>query len=72
MGFRSGRGIKEERSRWDSNDHEHGRVRHNSGSHAQPPNAPPHLPNTPQRMPPNYDRAIYSNTGADGERWRER
>lgn len=71
--FRSGRG-KEERSRWDPNEHERdGRVRHNSGTYSQPPTAS-HLPNTPQRMPPNYDgrdRAMYSNSG-DTERWRER
>lgn len=69
--FRSGRG-KDERSRWDTNtnDHEHGRVRHNSGSHSQPP-IPPHLPNTPQRMPPNYDgrdRTMY--IAGDTDRWR--
>lgn len=70
--FRPGRG-KEERTRWDPVDHEHVRVRHNSGSHSQPPIPPPHLPNTPQRMPPNYegrDRASY-NAG-DAERWRDR
>lgn len=67
--FRSGR-SKDERSRWDTNDHEHGRVRHNSGSHSQPP-IPPHLPNTPQRMPLGYDardRPAYS--AADADRWR--
>lgn len=67
--FRSGRG-KDERSRWDTNDHEHGRVRHNSGSHSQPA-IPPHLPGTPQRMPPNYDgrdRTMYS--AGDADRWR--
>lgn len=72
--FRSGRG-KEERSRWDPNDHEHSRVRHNSGSHSQPSAIPPpHLPNTPQRMPLNYDgrdRTIYNSSG-DTERWRDR
>lgn len=72
--FRPGR-VKdpEARSRWDPpNEHEHGRVRHNSGSHPQPP-IPAHLPNTPQRMPPNYDgrdRPMYS--ASDAERWRER
>ncbi|XP_031638255.1 chromodomain-helicase-DNA-binding protein 1 isoform X2 [Contarinia nasturtii] len=67
---RSGRSGKEERSRWDSNDHEHGRVRHNSGSHSQPIN-PSHLPNA-QRVPQNYDgrdRSMY-NSG-DAERWRD-
>lgn len=65
---------KEERSRWDTVDHEHSsRVRHNSGSHSQPLIPPTHLPNTPQRMPANYDardRAAY-NAG-DAERWRDR
>lgn len=69
---RSGRPNKEERTRWDTNDHEHGRVRHNSGSHSQPPIIP-HLANTPQRIPSGYegrDRTMY-NSG-DQERWRDR
>lgn len=69
---RSGRPNKEERTRWDTNDHEHGRVRHNSGSHSQPP-ITPHLANTPQRITPGYegrDRTMY-NSG-DQERWRDR
>lgn len=69
--YRTGRPGKEDRSRWESNDHEHGRVRHNSGSHSQPPGTP-HLPNTPQRMPSSYegrDRTIYGS-GGDSDRWR--
>lgn len=71
---RTGRPVKDERSRWEPNDHEHGRVRHNSGSHTQPP-ITPHVPNTTQRMPSNYDgrdRTIYPNNSGDADRWRER